>query len=81
MLAPDGKKTKLAVSDLRALVAQLPQMPEDELLRRKKMQEQMLKVQKREKDLRKSGAKPDTLALNKEKEEKARKMLKDAGLE
>ena len=81
MLAPDGKKTKLAVSDLRALVAQLPQMPEDELLRRKKMQEQMLKVQKREKDLRKSGAKLDTLALSKEEEEKARKMLKDAGLE
>lgn len=81
MLAPDGKKTKLAVSDLRALVAQLPQMPEDELLRRKKMQEQMLKVQKREKDLRKSGAKLDTLALSKDEEEKARKMLKDAGLE
>ena len=45
------------------------------------MQEQMLKVQKREKDLRKSGAKLDTLALSKEEEEKARKMLKDAGLE
>lgn len=81
MLAPDGKKTKLAVADLRALVAQLPQMPEDELLRRKKMQEQMLKAQKREKDLRKSGAKPDTLALSKEEEGKVRKIQKDVGSE
>ncbi len=81
MLAPDGKKTKLAVSDLRALVAQLPQMPEDERLRREKMQEHIKKAREKEKELRKSGAKLDTLALSKEEKEKARKMLKDADLE
>ena len=81
MLAPDGKKTKLAVADLRALIAQLPQMPEDERLRREKMQEQMKKVREREKKLHKSGAKLDTLVLSQEEKEKARKMLKDAGLE
>ena len=81
MLAPDGKKTKLAVADLRALVAQLPQMPEDERLRREKMQEHIKKAREKEKELRKSGAKLDTLALSKEEKEKARKMLKDADLE
>lgn len=81
MLAPDGKKTKLAVADLRALVARLPQMPEEERLRREKMQKQITKTRKREKELRKSGAKLDTLALSKEEKEKARKLLKDAGLE
>ncbi len=81
MLAPDGEKTKLAVADLRALVAQLPQMPEDERLRREKMQEQMKKVREREKKLHKSGAKLDTLVLSQKEKEKARKMLKDAGLE
>lgn len=30
MLAPDGKKMKLSVADLRALVAKLPQIPEEE---------------------------------------------------
>lgn len=69
MLAPDGKKTKLAVADLRALVAQLPQMPEDERLRREKMQEHIKKSGKR-KELRKSGAKLDTLALSKEEKRK-----------
>ena len=48
MLAPDGKKTKLAVADLRALVAQLPQMPEDERLRREKMQEHIKKARDKE---------------------------------
>ena len=81
MLAPDGKKTKLAVADLHALVAQLPQMPEDERLRREKMQEHIKKAREKEKELRKSGAKLDTLALSKEEKEKARKMLKDADLE
>ena len=81
MLAPDGKKTKLADADLRALVAQLPQMPEDERLRREKMQEHIKKAREKEKELRKSGAKLDTLALSKEEKEKARKMLKDADLE
>ena len=51
MLAPDGKKTKLAVADLRALVAQLPQMPEDERLRREKMQEHIKKAREKEKEL------------------------------
>lgn len=74
MLAPDGKKTKLAVADLRALVAQLPQMPEDERLRREKMQEHIKKAREKEKELRKSGAKLDTLALSKEEKEKARKV-------
>ena len=73
--------TKLAVADLRALVAQLPQMPEDERLRREKMQEHIKKAREKEKELRKSGAKLDTLALSKEEKEKARKMLKDADLE
>lgn len=81
MLAPDGKKTKLAVADLRVLVAQLPQMPEEERLRREKMQAQMKKAREKEKDLHKSGVKLDTLVLNKEEKEKARKILKDAGLE
>ena len=81
MLAPDGKKTKLAVADLHALVAQLPQMPEDERLRREKMQEHIKKAREKEKELRKSGAKLDTLALSKEEKEKALKMLKDADLE
>ena len=72
---------KLAVADLRALVAQLPQMPEDERLRREKMQEHIKKAREKEKELRKSGAKLDTLALSKEEKEKARKMLKDADLE
>ena len=81
MLAPDGKKTKLAVSDLRALVAQLPQMPEDERLRREKMQEHMKRAKEKEKELRKGRAKLDTLALSKDEKERTRKMLKDAGLE
>ena len=75
MLAPDGKKTKLAVADLRALVAQLPQMPEDERLRREKMQEHIKKAREKEKELRKSGAKLDTLALSKEEKEKAKMKL------
>lgn len=50
MLAPDGKKTKLAVADLRALVAQLPQMPEDERLRREKMQEHIKKPGKKKRN-------------------------------
>ena len=39
------------------------------------------KESEKEKELRKSGAKLDTLALSKEEKEKARKMLKDADLE
>ena len=38
-------------------------------------------AREKEKELRKSGAKLDTLALSKEEKEKARKMLKDADLE
>lgn len=81
MLTPDGKKTKLAVADLRALVAQLPEMPEEERLRREKMQERIQKAREKEKELRKSGAKLDTLVLSKEEKEKTRKLLKEAGLE
>ena len=46
-----------------------------------KMQEHIKKAREKEKELRKSGAKLDTLALSKEEKEKARKMLKDADLE
>lgn len=81
MLAPDGKKTKLAVADLRALVSQLPEMPAEERARREKMQAQMKKVMEREKTLHKSGAKLDTIALSKEEKEEVRKLLKEAGLE
>ena len=45
------------------------------------MQAQMKKAREKEKDLHKSGVKLDTLVLNKEEKEKARKILKDAGLE
>lgn len=80
MLAPDGKKTKLA-----SLIC-VPWSPTaadagSERLRREKMQEHIKKAREKEKELRKSGAKLDTLALSKEEKEKARKMLKDADLE
>lgn len=81
MLAPDGKKSKLAVADLRALISQLPEMPAEERERREKMQAQMKKAMEKEKTLHKSGAKLDTIALTKEEKEKARKLLKEAGLE
>ena len=45
------------------------------------MLEHIKKAREKEKELRKSGAKLDTLALSKEEKEKARKMLKDADLE
>ena len=41
----------------------------------------MKKAREKEKELRKSRAKLDTLALRKQEKEKARKMLKDADLE
>ena len=44
-------------------------------------QEHIKKAREKEKELRKSGAKLDTLALSKEEKEKARKMLKVADLE
>ena len=45
------------------------------------MQAQMKKAMEKEKTLHKSGAKLDTIALTKEEKEKARKLLKEAGLE
>lgn len=55
MLAPDGKKSKVSVDDLQALIKRIPEMPEDQKKRRAQMEAAMKRRQAEDEAKRHKG--------------------------